>query len=152
MLNEWPLPNAYKIWTKDEIRIMKLEYKSLGIKEMSKRLGRSEKAVQLKASRLGISEFPAPTVGMRAHKLKHKYNMTVEDYDYLWEQQNGVCAICGQEETMKHQNGKTTRLSVDHNHKTGKVRGLLCRKCNIVIGNAKDNIDILFKAIQYLRK
>ena len=58
--------------------------------------------------------------------------------------QNGKCAICGER--------KDKTLVVDHNHKTGEVRGLLCGHCNHVLGFAKDNINILNKMIDYLTK
>ena len=59
--------------------------------------------------------------------LKRKYNMTLEQYDQMFETQGGVCAICGLPELMK-------RLAVDHNHKTGEIRGLLCYSCNTKLG------------------
>ena len=68
----------------------------------------------------------------------------------MYEQQNGVCAICGKPET-KVQYGKIQPLTVDHNHETGKVRGLLCFNCNIAIGKLKDDIVLLEKAIDYLK-
>lgn len=77
--------------------------------------------------------------------LKSTYGITPEDYDGLYDKQKGKCAICG-----KHQSELKRRLCVDHDHNTGKVRGLLCHKCNFVIGNADDDIEILNKAITYL--
>lgn len=59
--------------------------------------------------------------------LKCRYNITLDQYDEIFEQQNGVCAICGEPEIKK-------RLSVDHDHKTGKIRGLLCQRCNFNLG------------------
>lgn len=78
-------------------------------------------------------------------KLKHKYHLTLEGYYTLLEQQDGVCAICGK--TCK----TNERLSVDHNHSTGKVRGLLCRTCNLGIGHFQDSPEILSKALDYLK-
>lgn len=77
--------------------------------------------------------------------LKTKYNITLEQYDEMFEKQNGNCAICGLPELMK-------RLSVDHDHETGEVRGLLCQSCNGLLGLAKDNQEILFDSINYLDK
>jgi hypothetical protein len=80
------------------------------------------------------------------------YNkMTVYDdyyykiYNLFIKKQNNKCAICGKPQFKK-------RLSIDHNHKTDKIRGLLCNNCNILIGFAKDDIEILKEAINYLRK
>lgn len=75
----------------------------------------------------------------------HKFGITLEDYDALLATQNGVCAICG-----LPPNGKN--LPVDHDHKTGKVRGLLCDRCNPMLGYAQDNMAILTRAIDYLIK
>ncbi|HDY68067.1 MAG TPA: hypothetical protein ENH85_09770 [Candidatus Scalindua sp.] len=80
----------------------------------------------------------------RNHRLKVNYGITLEDYDKLYEKQNGVCAICSLPEVLM-------RLQVDHDHKTGKVRGLLCLYCNNILGKAKDSIETLEKAIEYLK-
>jgi hypothetical protein len=80
----------------------------------------------------------------REQHLKRTYGLTLEQYDEMFESQNGVCAICG----GVNINGK--RLCVDHNHKTNKVRGLLCHSCNFFIGNSKESIIILRSAINYL--
>lgn len=69
--------------------------------------------------------------------LKHNYGITTVEYDLIFKTQSGCCAICG-----RHQTELKTRLCVDHSHKTGRIRGLLCRRCNLVLGvyenNAKD--------------
>lgn len=72
-----------------------------------------------------------------------EYGITIEEYNKLFSKQNGVCAICGQE-------SKNKRLHIDHNHGSGKVRGLLCNGCNRALGWFGDNISILKSAIQYL--
>ena len=69
-----------------------------------------------------------------------------ESYLQMLEEQQGCCAICRQKELSKK-----TRLFVDHDHKTGKIRGLLCHKCNAGLGMFSDSIDFLLKASQYLR-
>ena len=72
----------------------------------------------------------------RQYWLKRNYGMSITDYEILWNAQNGVCAICKQPETAidPHNPGNVRRLSVDHDHETGKVRGLLCQRCNVAIG------------------
>ena len=81
----------------------------------------------------------------RADKnLRHKFGITLEDYDSMLAQQGGKCAICKSEEP------KGKRFSVDHNHKTGEVRGLLCNPCNVAIGLLKDSPDVLESAKEYL--
>ncbi len=86
----------------------------------------------------------AGKLSIRKSSLKRDHNMTLEQYDDLLKSQDGTCKICG------GVNLDGRRLSVDHNHCTGKVRGLLCCKCNSFIGFATDNVEILYKAIQYL--
>ena len=84
--------------------------------------------------------------------LEHKYGITIAEYEILLKSQNGVCAICNQSETSKHQSGKIKSLAVDHCHKTGKIRGLLCDKCNRALGYFKDDPDITERATKYLRQ
>ena len=87
----------------------------------------------------------------RRNLLKREYNLTVQDYDKMVEKQKGLCAICLKPETASFK-GKTKRLSIDHDHKTEKVRGLLCGRCNNFIGLAKEDIEILLRAMGYLSK
>jgi hypothetical protein len=83
--------------------------------------------------------------------LKRKYNLTVEQYEVMYKEQNGACAICFQPETLKNKN-TTYRLSVDHCHKTMKVRALLCRDCNQILGRFNEDINRFQSAIDYLNK
>jgi hypothetical protein len=77
-------------------------------------------------------------------RLKHKYNLTLEEYEQLMEKHNRRCAICGKED-------RGIRLCIDHDHKTGEIRGLLCRKCNLGLGYFMDNAEALTNAIKYLQ-
>jgi hypothetical protein len=93
----------------------------------------------------------------RNAQLKYKFGITAEDYNLIKKSQGGVCAICeGVSDTRRRGtvDGKNVEMSlaVDHNHKTGKVRGLLCTGCNTSLGKFKDNPALLRKAIQYLEK
>lgn len=88
--------------------------------------------------------FNNPTLIREKHYIK-KYGITLGEYNVLDESQNGLCAIC-----RNPQNNKKN-LSVDHNHKTGKVRGLLCHKCNVGLGMANDNVEVLESMISYLK-
>lgn len=80
--------------------------------------------------------------------LKKKYGLTEERYYELADEQEGRCAICKKTEA----DSLRKKLCVDHCHKTGKVRGLLCFGCNVALGNMNDRIDLLEKCIEYLRK
>lgn len=82
-------------------------------------------------------------------KLIFLYGITLNDYNSMLENQNGVCAICSKKETRKT-HGTLNKLFVDHNHKTNKVRGLLCNHCNRALGEVKENIIILKRMITYL--
>ena len=74
---------------------------------------------------------------------KKNYGITIDDYNRILLDQNGGCAICG---------NALSKLQVDHCHKSGEVRGLLCKDHNMLLGLAKDNIQILDNAIKYLKK
>ena len=79
----------------------------------------------------------------RKYFLKKKFGMTIEDYNNMFEAQNGKCKICG--------NNHTNTMDIDHDHTTGVIRGLLCRQCNQMLGLSKDNPLILIRAINYIR-
>ncbi len=83
--------------------------------------------------------------------LKKSYGITFEDYERMHAEQSGLCAICRLAEAVKIR-GKLIKLAVDHCHDTGKVRGLLCVNCNKALGHFKDDVELMSKAIQYLRK
>jgi hypothetical protein len=86
-------------------------------------------------------------ISHRERQLKQRYEITVEDYNKLLSKQNYKCAIC-----EKLQVNLAHRLSIDHNHITGKIRGLLCNPCNIALGHFYDSLTNLEKAIEYLRQ
>lgn len=78
--------------------------------------------------------------GARNYHLRRRYGITVEHYDRMFADQNGVCAIC-KEAAAEH---------VDHDHKTGRVRGLLCFNCNGALGQFRDRPDLMLNAVEYL--
>jgi len=84
--------------------------------------------------------------------LKYHYNITLGQYQDLQKNQSNKCAICGNKEKSKDSKGMIRQLSVDHNHQTSEVRGLLCNNCNRLLGNAEDNPKLLQQAIVYLEK
>lgn len=79
-------------------------------------------------------------------KKLRKYGMTPGEYDILLKRQNGVCAICGKPPKPKK------KLHVDHDHMNGKVRGLLCFRCNFGLSYFSENHKIVHKAFEYLSK
>lgn len=80
-----------------------------------------------------------------ARNIAKKYGITGEQYLALYAFQGGKCAIC------KRATGTTRRLSVDHDHKTGKIRGLLCRPCNNMLGHGRDDPYFFYGAGVYLQ-
>jgi hypothetical protein len=83
----------------------------------------------------------------RNNDLKRNYGISLQEHQQMFDDQQGVCAICKSEG-----DGKWKKLCVDHDHKTGKVRQLLCRNCNMMLGQAGDNINLLEEMIKYLQK
>lgn len=84
----------------------------------------------------------------RGKSLERDYGISLKEYEEIYIRQNGVCAICYHPEPIK---GRIF-LAVDHDHKTGRVRGLLCSKCNMAIGIFEDRIDRLQNAIRYIKR
>jgi hypothetical protein len=90
---------------------------------------------------------------VRAETLRG-YGITPKEYNSLLAEQGGVCAICQKPETElggKHKR-LVRQLAVDHDHETGQVRGLLCRRCNTAIGFLGDDVAGLWRAIDYLTR
>lgn len=105
-----------------------------------------------KAARKRFEAMPGNKTKKRAGQYRRKYGVTLEQYDEMFEAQGGVCAICNEPSRMLY-NGVVKRLCVDHNHKTGKARGLLCHECNAGIGQLRIDgmgIELLLKAIEYI--
>lgn len=81
-----------------------------------------------------------------------RFGLTPESFDILVTEQGNLCKICGNPETnTHHKSGKLMRLSVDHCHASGKVRGLLCNGCNTSIGRLGDTYESVLRAAEYLR-
>jgi len=87
----------------------------------------------------------------RAKHLMDLYGLTQEEYEQMLMKQKGVCAICNKPQHTKRK-GKLLPLFVDHCHKTGKVRGLLCNACNRMLGHADDNTSVMMAGIKYLEE
>ncbi len=126
------------------------EYKSLGEfhKHHSARAGR-------------LNECKSCTrLRSRDSFTRRRYGLSQQDYDALYAAQKGMCAICGGEGTaiiagpgsLKRTARHFPLLYVDHDHITGRVRGLLCHSCNSGLGSFKDNVETLSAAIAYLAK
>lgn len=86
----------------------------------------------------------------RANNLKQRYGISLDEFQELIARQNCACPICKVEisDTLEYKGQRP--VVVDHNHETGEVRGILCWMCNLMLGHARENTDILYKAIVYL--
>jgi hypothetical protein len=93
-------------------------------------------------------EIPERKEASRRKKLMSRFGITVEQYDQMHEEQGGVCKICGNPERIEGR-----RLAVDHNHETGKVRALLCFKCNTIVGHIENSgLEIVHSIVDYLEE
>lgn len=123
---------CYKNYTsKDDVRNRRLKYhKEYDLKNKDRKIEYRLKTKEQASKR------------SKKHQLKTKYNLTEEQFSQMIENQSNRCLICAKE----------TSLVVDHNHKNGEVRGLLCKHCNTGLGMFKDNPLFLRQAIDYLLK
>ena len=114
-------------------------------KDCKKEYNKNHKSHMKESSKIWADEHKerVKEISRKGH-LKRKYSISPEDYNRLMKQQNNKCLICHRIPDKK--------LFIDHNHKTGKVRGLLCQNCNLMIGNAGEDINILLSGIEYLRR
>ena len=88
----------------------------------------------------------------KMYMLRALYGISLEDYDRLVITQRGLCAVCFKPEKAKHQSGRIRSLSVDHDHSTKRVRGLLCGHCNTSIGQLeKVGLENVERMIRYIR-
>ena len=99
-------------------------------------------------SRIKSLEFRKNNKGyQRKYDLKRTYGITLEEYNDMLKSQNNSCKICKSENA----GGIHNKFYVDHCHKTGKVRGLLCTGCNLALGVFRDSIEIMLRAIEYIK-
>jgi hypothetical protein len=112
--------------------------------------------------RKSVEEFPALAGGKyqcrsclnEANHVQQlrKQNCESDHYQALFRAQGGKCAICGTTQGHRSSRGRVCRLAVDHDHATGKVRGLLCNNCNRGLGRFKDSVKNLEAALRYLKR
>ena len=144
------------ISVKEKNRLRSAQYRAANpdkVKEAQRRSNakRRENPETAQVIKLYQAEYRAANAETLRHKERErKFGITRNDYVKLFNGQNGVCAICHQPETATRK-GVVRSLAVDHDHKTGKVRGLLCSDCNTGIGKLKDDPNILLSASEYLK-
>jgi hypothetical protein len=143
-----PLSNFYKAAKTPD----KLQYNCIPCsKEAAKKSYESDKSKVICRSARWRAKNPerVQEIGYKT-RLKKNFGMTLEDYNEILESQNGKCLIC--ESSGRGGRSKRFQLFVDHCHKTGKVRGLLCMKCNSAIGYFDEDIARMKSAISYLER
>ena len=84
----------------------------------------------------------------RSQKYRRRYGIDVEDYNKMLAEQDNVCAICGNTDLGRKM---AKYFVIDHCHKTGEIRGLLCHKCNMILGLCNDDPEILLSGALYLK-
>jgi len=131
-LSEKQLEHSRKYYAKPEVKVKRKIYNS--DPTVKERLRLSQKKWALKNKHI-----------IEDKRILRKYGISLDDYNNLFEKQNGCCTIC-----QTHQMDLKKKLVIDHNHESGKVRGLLCAPCNMALGLLKDNSTTLLKASNYV--
>ena len=98
---------------------------------MAKKLGKRERTKRARRSKHNTH-------------LKTAYGITIQDYDNILASQGGKCAICKGGTSKRH-------FAVDHNHRSGQIRGLLCARCNTGLARFMDEISLLRRAVRYMK-
>ncbi len=128
----------YRAEHKEQVKQYDKEYKrSSRGREVSRRI--DEKRRHIPARRIMLRK------AIRKSTLKRKFGLTPEDYIKMFEAQDGCCAICN-----VCQSESAIRMAVDHDHKTGRIRGLVCRDCNLFLGHLEKKCGLLSRALEYL--
>lgn len=142
---------VYGKWPKHQVRFLNGDPSDVRIANLTEKKPKSAYHYMKQVDpTLPVYKQKREPIGVRRQKLKSSYGITLEQYAEMLVAQNGVCAICAKPETVIHRN-ILNPLGVDHDHETGKIRGLLCRKCNSGLGNFNDDPNLMVKAISYLR-
>ncbi|MHA2400343.1 MAG: endonuclease domain-containing protein [Promethearchaeota archaeon] len=114
-----------------------------------------------KRAKLGLDSYCKECLRIyyTIRSIKRRYGISKNQFEQILRKQNDSCAICGQKFVdLFHPHNKesftyhASAPRVDHNHKTGEIRGLLCDRCNLLIGEAHENTLVLANAIKYLKK
>lgn len=108
------------------------------------------KTLKYKQRQKSYRNQPENKEKIRNQSMYKKYGIGLKEYKKIWKIQNGKCLICGE---FKPLNGeRENRLRIDHDHSTNKIRGLLCIKCNSVVGYIKESLKTARKLVEFLEK
>lgn len=117
-------------------------------KEKDKEYAERYRAKNREAIRERMNAWNRSNKDKRKHyALKEKYKISLEDYNLMLVSQENCCKIC-----KRNKDAFSKALNVDHCHSTGKIRGLLCKDCNLLLGKARDTVNVLESAIAYLKE
>ncbi len=155
-LDFWTFVEAVKERPTPQHILMRLREGKFGpdnfiwVEHLRRRPDESRKDWWARKRRTRLANYPTME---RRRDLARRFGLTEERADKLIADQNGKCAICGNEETsFEGRTGARKRLAIDHCHATGRIRALLCWRCNAALGKVEDSITLLEKMILYLRK
>lgn len=115
--------------------------------DIKKRERLGEEGFKAKGREKAARHRASPTNTAMARYRKARYGLTPEAFEAMMVGQGGLCAICRQPPS-----GRWPTLHIDHCHRTGRVRGLLCFPCNVGLGSLGDSVDRVMKAAEYLRR
>jgi len=138
----------YRERKKEEINTQRKEYRQNNKTKIAER-DKEYRSKNAEQTRLRSAEWYANNKERTKNsRLLRKYNISLDDYNKMLIEQEGKCWIC----SMKAEDEINKVLVVDHNHLTGKVRGLLCNRCNTAIGLLQESQEILQKVSKYLHE
>lgn len=112
---------------------------------------RASKGAEWQAREARRKEGYRSPVKNRVYRLSALYQLEPGDYERMLEEQGGVCALCGTDDPGTRPNKEGARhFCVDHDHKTGKVRGLLCMRCNVTVGRMEQVVPGLDRLLEWI--
>jgi len=145
--------HAHGVWAKGQVGVQNKEPSDLRLTnliEMRTAPGSHDFNTKAGFARYG-RDYRKANPGMhRVGNFQRFYGIDMSDYQRMFVEQDGVCVICKHPETAKSKNGDVKWLSVDHDHTTKAVRGLLCAACNHMLGHSRDSAVFLRSAADYL--
>lgn len=120
-------------------------------KRPERKVGRESRCIECKKN-ADASRWIKNRDTQKKLDIKRRYGISFEDYEAMYQAQNGVCAICKKPEKRIHQNGTPSQLCIDHCHTTDAVRGLLCDECNRALALVHENPEITTSLLQYINE
>jgi len=143
--------NCREICYKEKMKEYYLKNKKKKVKQMKEYYLKNKEKLDKKHIEYYYENRSMISKQMKEWKLEKNYGLTVKKYNKMLKKQKGFCPICLKKINGNNKNGRR-KANVDHNHKTGKVRELICINCNLVIGLLKENIKVSKNITKYLEK